>query len=485
MRYKRWSIVYFAIWVIAFLDCSSYKISPPAPLLPIPSASQLEWHNMEQYAFIHFSINTFTDKEWGYGDESPGLFQPDSLNVQQWVNLFKEVGFKAVIITAKHHDGFCLWPSQYTEHSIKNSPYKNGNGDIIKELAEACKNAGLKFGIYVSPWDRNNKDYGTPAYIDYYRSQLNELINNYGPFFEMWFDGANGGDGYYGGADEVRRIDGSKYYHWEETIEMVKKVNPGIIFFSDAGPGVRWVGNENGIAGETNWNMITPDTLFAGKSGITNLLNTGSEDGTDWIPAEVDVSIRPGWFFHESQNSRVKTPEDLFRIYLSSVGRGSNLLLNVPPDKRGLINEIDQESLRGFKKLVDEAFGNNLAKDAFISASDFRGKVKQFSPENMIDENKDTYWATNDEVQKAEITIEFENAKQIKFIVLAEPIQMGQRIKRFSIEANLNGNWVTVSEATTIGHKRIISYDNLLTARIRITILETRACPLISEIGIY
>ncbi|HLT75130.1 MAG TPA: alpha-L-fucosidase, partial [Ohtaekwangia sp.] len=274
-----------SLLIVAGVSCSDRETTPPAALDAVPSEAQLRWHAMEMNAFIHFTTNTFTDKEWGYGDESPEVFNPTDLDVDQWITTLKEVGFKGVILTTKHHDGFCLWPSRYTEHTVANSPFK---GDVVKMVSESCRRHGLKFGIYLSPWDRNRADYGTPAYIEYYRSQLKELFTNYGPVFEMWFDGANGGDGFYGGARERRRIDGSTYYDWPGTLDIVREMEPDVIFFSDAGPGVRWVGNERGVAGETNWNTITPDTLYAGKPGIESLLNTGSENGTHWIPAETD-----------------------------------------------------------------------------------------------------------------------------------------------------------------------------------------------------
>ena len=277
--------LYLIVAVGILISCGSKEVAPPQAFGPTPSPSQLEWHKMEMNAFVHFTLNTYTGKEWGYGDESPSLFNPSSFDANQWVETFKDTGFKGVILTCKHHDGFCLWPTAYSEHSVKNSPFQNGNGDVVKAVAEACKRNGLKFGVYVSPWDRNRADYGTPAYLNYYRNQLKELFTNYGPIFEMWFDGANGGDGYYGGANEKRSIDGSTYYDWPTTLDLVREIEPNVIFFSDAGPGVRWVGNERGVAGETNWNTITPDTLFAGKAGITDLLNSGHENGTAWIPA--------------------------------------------------------------------------------------------------------------------------------------------------------------------------------------------------------
>ena len=365
------------ILLLAIAVESVYAVEPPAPILPVPSENQLAWHEMETNAFIHFTINTFTGREWGYGDESPTLFNPTALNVDQWISTLKETGFKGVILTCKHHDGFCLWPSKYTEHSIKNSPYKNGKGNIVKEVSDACRKHNLKFGVYLSPWDRNHKDYGKPAYITYYRNQLKELFTDYGPVFEMWFDGANGGDGYYGGARETRKIDSRTYYDWPTTLNLIRSIQPQVLFFSDSGPDIRWVGNEKGCAGETNWNTLTPDTLYPGKPGIGNLLNTGSIDGTKWIPAEVDVSIRPGWFYHSEEDVLVKTPEQLFNIYLTSVGRGAVLLLNVPPDRRGLIHENDVKSLQGFKQLLDSVFFFFLSEEASVKASGYRGKSKK------------------------------------------------------------------------------------------------------------
>ena len=362
-------IIFISLSIL--LSCTN-EVAPPAPLSAVPAPNQLAWHEMEMNAFVHFTTNTFTGKEWGYGDEQPSVFNPsDQYDADQWVRTFKETGFKGVILTCKHHDGFCLWPSKYTEHSVKNSPWMNGKGDVVRDVMRACKKYELKFGVYLSPWDRNHAEYGSPVYIEYYRNQLKELFNTYGPVFEMWFDGANGGDGYYGGKREKRSIQGSTYYEWPVTLDLVRQMEPEIIFFSDAGPGVRWVGNERGVAGETNWNTITPDTLYAGKAGIEKLLNEGDENGTKWIPAEVDVSIRKGWFYHAEEDSLVKTPEQLFDIYLTSVGRGSTLLLNVPPDRRGLVHEKDVASLKGFRELLDTEFANNLikGKQVFVGMS--------------------------------------------------------------------------------------------------------------------
>lgn len=467
------------------ISCSKKEVAPPQPLSAVPSEAQLAWHNMELNAFIHFTINTFTDKEWGYGDESPELFNPTDIDVDQWISVLKETGFKGVILTCKHHDGFCLWPSKYTDHSIKNSPYKDGKGDIVRAVSDACKKYGLKFGIYVSPWDRNRADYGKPEYITYYRNQLKELFTNYGPVFEMWFDGANGGDGYYGGAREERKINRETYYDWPTTLEMVREMEPNVIFFSDAGPGVRWCGNERGVVGATNWNTITPDTLYAGKAGITELLNTGSENGTDWIPAEVDVSIRPGWFYHKSEDSLVKSPEQLLDIYLTSVGRGSNLLLNVPPDRRGRFHENDVKALQGWHALLEQEFGNNLAQDATVKASTYRGSSEEYAGTSVTDNDPETYWATDDGVKAGTLEIDLGEAKEIKYVMLQEYIKLGQRVKAFSVEALVDGDWQKVADATTIGYKRILKIDPISTGKLKVNITDSKACPLISNVEVF
>jgi len=479
-------IVICAFLCIGVSVCGmSQRVAPPAPVYPVPSARQLAWHQLETYAFIHFTTNTFTDKEWGFGDEDPNIFNPSGVDAGQWASVLKQTGFKAMILTTKHHDGFTLWPSKYTEHSVKHSPWKNGKGDVVKEASDAARKAGLKFGVYLSPWDRNRADYGSPSYITYYRNQLKELFTNYGPIFEMWFDGANGGDGYYGGKNEKRKINGATYYDWPTTLKLVRSIQPGVLFFSDAGPDIRWVGNESGLAGQTNWNSITPDTLYAGKAGITGLLNTGSADGTKWIPAEVDVSIRPGWFYHASEDGKVKTPEDLFNIYLTSVGRGSNLLLNIPPDRNGVFHPTDVASLEGFKKLLDERLSNNLAKQARVKASNVRGNAAIYNGAKITDGNKDTYWATDDGITKADVEVQLPAAKKISYVLLQEYITLGQRVRSFVIEAQEGSNWKTVATGTTIGYKRILKIDPVVTAAIRVRITDSKAAPLISNLALY
>ena len=485
MKYKLLFVQLLSIAVALTAYSQSKKVAPPQPVYPLPSAAQMAWHEMETNAFVHFTTNTFTGLEWGNGDESESIFNPTQLNAGQWTQVLKETGFKTLILTCKHHDGFCLWPSKYTTHSVKSSPYKNGKGDIVREVSDACKKNGLKFGVYLSPWDRNHADYGRPAYITYYRNQLKELFTHYGPIVEMWFDGANGGSGYYGGARETRKINGATYYDWPTTLSLVRSMQPNVVFFSDAGPGVRWVGNERGIAGETNWNTISTDTLYAGKPGIEGLLNTGSPDGNKWVPAEVDVSIRPGWFYHQEEDSKVKTPEQLFQIYLTSVGRGSTLLLNVPPDRRGLFHENDVKALKGFRQLLNKEFAVNLAKGKKVTASNYRGNAKEYSPSHMTDGNRNTYWATDDNVPTGSFEIDLGKSATIKYVLLQEYIRLGQRVKSFTVEAWKDNGWVKIAEGTTIGYKRILKIDPIQTTKIRVTITDSKACPVIANVEVY
>jgi alpha-L-fucosidase len=486
MKKQKVSVYLMALMLMcANVFAQTKAVLPPAPVYPLPSAAQMAWHQMETNAFVHFTTNTFTDKEWGYGDEDPSVFNPSALNTDQWASTLKQAGFKTMILTCKHHDGFCLWPSAYSNHSVKNISYKNGKADIVKEASTSARKYGLKFGVYLSPWDRNRADYGTASYITYYRNQLKELFTKYGPVFEMWFDGANGGDGYYGGAKEKRKIDGATYYDWPTTLQLVKKMQPNVIFFSDAGPGVRWVGNENGTAGTTNWNTISTDTLYAGKAGIEQLLNTGSPDGKKWIPAEVDVSIRPGWFYHAAEDSLVKTPERLFEIYLTSVGRGSTLLLNVPPDRRGLFHENDVKSLQGFKAMLDKEFAKNLALKAAVTATNTRGSAQRFNAVNITDSNKETYWATDDNTVAADVEIDLTKPSVVKYILLQEYIKLGQRVKSFSVAVWKNNAWQKVADATTVGYKRILKIEPVETTKIKISITDSKACPVISNVEIY
>jgi alpha-L-fucosidase len=480
---KNLKIYSLVIFVIILQSCTS--IDQPKPILPVPNAQQMAWQEMEFYGFIHFSINTFTDVEWGYGDKSPELFNPTELDVRQWAKIAKEAGMKGLILTDKHHDGFCLWPSKYTEYSVKNSPWKNGKGDVVKELAEACKEYGLKMGIYLSPWDRNHADYGKPEYIGYFRNQLTELLTNYGDIFEVWFDGANGGDGYYGGANAVRTVDKKTYYDWETTIALIRKLQPNAIIWSDNGPDARWVGNEHGFAYETTWSPLLRDSVYGGMPEYHTKYAFGQENGTHWVPAEADVSIRPNWYYHKSEDNKVKTLKELLDIYYRSVGQNSTLLLNLPVDRRGLVHENDEKQLKKLTEQLKEDFATNLALNAKTTATNVRGDASTYKSDKAVDGNKDTYWATDDAVTSASITIDFEKPTLFNRFLIQEYIQMGQRVKQFSLEAEIDGTWQTIENQTTIGYKRILRFDDVKATKIRLNIEDAKGCPLISNIGVY
>lgn len=464
---------------VAFMACNA---EPPKPMSVVPRPHQIEWHKMEQYAFVHFTINTFTDKEWGYGDESPEWFNPTDFDADALVRIVKDANLKGLILTAKHHDGFCLWPTAYTEHSIKNSPYKEGKGDIVGEVAEACRRHGIKFGIYLSPWDRNSADYGTEAYLEYYRNQVRELLTAYGPLFEMWFDGANGGDGYYGGANETRWVEsGYLYYDWPKVVDIIRELSPETVVWSSSLPEARWCSNERGVIDEHCWAMATPEEMYPNGKDNMAVLRHGQEDGTRWAPAEADVSIRPGWFYHDYEAP--KTPEELFDIYLTSVGRGGTLLLNLAPDRRGRIPDEDIESLMAWREMVDNAFRNDLAANAIFMATSSRGRG--FEAENMQGEDE-RYWATADGVTTGDVTLKWSEPITAKYIVVQEHIALGQRVREYVIEAFDGDDWQEIASGTTIGYKRILPLaDSVTTDQLRIRLLDSRAELAISRIAIY
>lgn len=474
------------IVAIAVVNCNSKQQMPSdiGPNQVVPSDKLLSYQQMEIIGFIHFSINTFTNKEWGFGDESPELFNPSQLNVDQWVMTAKAGGMKQLILTAKHHDGFCLWPSKFTEHSVKSSPYKNGNGDIVGEFVSACRKHGLKVGLYLSPWDRNHKDYGNQVYVLYYKNQLKELLTQYGEIDEIWFDGANGGDGYYGGANEKREISSATYYGWDDIFSLVQELQPNIKIFSDAGPDVHWIGNEKGIAGFTFWSTINADSLTIGGAD-QKYLNTGDPEGKSWIVGQCDVSIRPGWFYHQAEDHLVKTPQELTDIYYQSVGRNAVLLLNLPPDQRGLIHENDVQALKDFKKTIDETFSVDLAKGKIITANNYRLNHKKFAPENAVDNNSDTYWATDDSVFPSELVIELNDETEFDRILIQEPVKYGQRISQFKVEIMGSMAWKTVFEGTTIGYKRLIRIAPVSTTKVRLTIIQAKNTAAISNFGLF
>jgi alpha-L-fucosidase len=475
-----------ASWCLAvsMMAQSTKSVAPPASYGPLPSERQLRWHEMEFYGFVHFTINTFTDKEWGYGDESPALFNPTDFDAEQIVRTARDAGMKGLILTCKHHDGFCLWPSKYTEHSVKQSLWKSGRGDVVREISDACRKYGLKFGIYLSPWDRNHKDYGRPEYLTYFRNQLRELLTNYGPVFEIFFDGAQGGDGYYGGAREMRRIDRETYYDWATTWQIVRELQPHAVIFSDAGPDVRWVGNERGIAGETCWATLNREDFVPGRADEARL-NRGDRPGTHWVPAECDVSIRPGWFYHAREDDKVRTAQNLVDLYYSSVGRGASLLLNLAPDRRGRIPDVDVKSLGEFRRLLDATFSKDLAQGARVNASNVRGGDRRFAPENVIDRRRDTYWATDDQVKTPELILDLGREATFNVVRLREHLPLGQRVEAFALDRWQDGQWKEFAVGTSVGNSRLVRVKPITTSKVRLRITQAPVCPAIAELALF
>ena len=462
------------------------KVAPPATYGPAPSPRQLRWHELEFYGFVHFTINTFTDKEWGYGDEDPALFNPADFDAEQIVRTAKAAGMKGLILTAKHHDGFCLWPSKFTEHSVKHSPWRGGHGDVVKEISAACRKFGLKFGVYLSPWDRNRKDYGQPSYVTYFRNQLKELLTNYGPIFEVFFDGANGGDGFYGGAREVRRIDRETFYDWPATWQLVRELQPDASLFSDAGPDVRWVGNERGVAGETCWATLNKDDFVPGRADQARL-NRGDRPGNSWVPAECDVSIRPGWFYHAQEDAKVRSAQNLVDLYYSSVGRGASLLINLPPDRRGRIHDNDVQALREFRRILDLTFAKDLAEGAKASAGSVRGGGldQRFLPRNVLDNRRNTYWASDDQVTTPELVLDLKREASFNVIRLREYLPLGQRVEGFALDVWRDRKWIEVATGTSIGNCRLVRVSPVTTSKVRLRITRSPVCPAISELGLF
>ncbi len=466
------------------------EASAPSAYGAVPSPRVLRWQSMETNAFLHFSVNTFTNKEWGYGDEDPNDFNPTEFDPDQIMRTVKAGGMKGAILTCKHHDGFCLWPTKTTEHCIRNSKWRNGKGDVVRDLSEAAHRAGLKFGVYVSPWDRSNAAYATPAYITIYHEQIRELLTHYGPIFEIWFDGANGGDGYYGGAREKRHI-GPDYYQWDKILALVHKLQPQTVIFGAAGD-VRWIGNESGIAGDPCWSTFSvqkekaQNDPHASENGGIDALNHGVRNGSIWKPAECDVSIRPGWFWHQDQNDKVKTPDQLIDLYFDSVGRGATLLLNVPPDNKGLIEPSDATSLSELHQRIEQMFAQNLASSAKLCASNVRGAGRRFNAHNLVDGDRETYWATDDAVTTPELTVDFGSTQQVAIFRLREAIALGQRIAAFSIDAWQDGGWKEIVQDTSIGNCRLIRLPQPVTTnKLRLRITDCPVALALAELSVF
>jgi len=443
------------------------------PYGPLPSPRQAAAENREFYLFAHFGPNTFTDLEWGEGTEKEEVFNPTALDCRQWCRIAKAAGAAGIIITAKHHDGFCLWPSQYSTHTVAQSKWRNGKGDVLRELEAACREYGLKMGVYLSPWDRNHPKYGTPEYNQVYIDMMKEIVARYGPFFEFWWDGANGE-----GPNGKKQV-----YTFGKFEQTVRTIAPGTVIFSDIGPDLRWVGNENGIAGTTNWDLLDTAGFTRGAgSPSTDTLNQGNINGAIWLPAECDVSIRPGWFYHQAEDSAVKSPEQLFNLYLKSVGRGANLNLNVPPDREGRFSAYDSAALIGFKRLRDESFRTTLFRRAGVKLS--MGN-KRYAIKTLIDGDPTSCVSFGEHYQGRELVVEFPAVTDVDCIVLQEPIGMGQRVIRFTVRIENADGVIYTTGGTTIGHKRILTFPRQSASRIRLSIEDAKAMPLIGEFNAY
>lgn len=455
------------ISAISFLNWVVFAQNIPV-INPIPSKKQVDWQALEYYGFIHFNMNTFTNLEWGEGQENPINFNPTNLDCNQWARIAKNAGMKGLILTVKHHDGFALYPSKFTMHTVAKSNWKNGKGDVVKDLSEACKKYGIKLGIYLSPWDRNHPDYGTDKYNLIYVEMQKELLTNYGPIFEFWYDRANGE-----GPNGKKQI-----YNWPLFNNTVLKYQPNAIQFSDSGPDIRWVGNERGFAYDKTWSPINRDEIYPGFPKF-DLYRNGQENGTHWVSPEVDVSIRPGWYYHADQDSKVKSPDSLMKIYVASVGRNSNLLLNIPVDRRGLIHPNDSISMIGFKQLRDKGLVNLLLKNDQIStSSNHSGK----SIAELIDKNTKTFWAANKADQSPLININLQTPKLINAIMIQEPIFMGQRIIQFKVLLTDENGAKEEIICQTIGNKRIVTFKQRKVKNIEIEFLKSRGQVLISNV---
>lgn len=463
------------ILVLIVLVSLSWRTSAqtPAPFGAVPSARQLQWHTLKYYAFVHFNMNTFTNEEWGHGTETADQFNPTQLDCRQWARVAKEAGMEGIVITAKHHDGFCLWPSQYTAHSVKNSKWRGGKGDVLKDLSAACREYGLKFGVYLSPWDRNHPAYGTPEYNDIFKNTLREVLTQYGEVFEVWFDGANGE-----GPNGKKQV-----YDWPGFIGTVRQYQPNAVIFSDAGPDIRWVGNEDGYAGETNWGTLNRDKVYPGYPDYWEL-TPGHEDGTHWVPTEVNCSIRPGWYYHASEDSKVKSLEHLVDIYYSSIGRNGNWLLNLPVDRRGLVHENDAQRLLELKAYTDKA-SHNLAGGKAITASSVFDSKPTFAASNALDNSRDTYWAAADGAKQATLDMDLGQPTTLNRLLIEEYIALGQRVKKFSVSAWQNGQYQPIAGGTTIGNRRILRFPTVTTSKLRVSIDEAKAGPIIRHIELY
>lgn len=489
---KNLFVFVFVILFVLFNPMFIAAQKAPASYGALPSGRQLKIQEMEMYALMHFTPTTFQNKEWGFGDADPSIFNPSDFNADEIINALKAGGFKGITVVAKHHDGFCLWPTKTTNYNISQSPFRNGKGDLVKEMMMASHKAGMDFGLYCSPWDRNNKYYGTPDYINkVYYPQLKELYLNYGDLYTVFFDGANGGDGYYGGANEKRKIEASAYYNFDLIWKIIRSLQPQANIFSDIGPDLRWVGNEKGKAAETSWSTFTPRSPEAGKEPAPGFvqdaeLPAGTRDGKYWIPAECDVPLRPGWFYHSDQDDQVKSPYQLLDLYYQSVGRGATLDLGIAPMTSGRLHNNDILSLKKFGSLLKQTFEVNLAKGAVVRSSNTRARSKKFSANQLIDNDRYSYWATDDSVTTPEVIFNLKSNAEFNVIRIRENIKLGQRIEEVAIDIRKNNKWETIAEATSIGGNRLIRLPNYVSSdKVRLRILHSPVCVAISDFGLF
>ncbi|HEY8934932.1 MAG TPA: alpha-L-fucosidase [Cyclobacteriaceae bacterium] len=469
-------VITYSIAIILFLPITVRAQVAPTPLGPIPNARQIEWYHREMIAFFHFGMNTFTNDNEGDGTASPETFNPTALDCNQWTSVLKNAGITSAIFVAKHADGFCNWPTAHSNYSVKNSEWKNGTGDVVKEFTTACKAAGIKAGIYLGPHDRHDSRYGTDDYSDYYASQLSELLRNYGPIWEIWWDGA--------GADKLTQ---AYYTRWADT---VRHLQPNCVVFGTKNSyrfaDCRWVGNESGIAGDPCWSTINPSSIHEEADHISEL-NHGEINGTAYVPAEVDVSIRPSWFYHTEEDAHVKTVADLWNIYFNSVGHNSVLLLNYPPDKRGLISDIDAHRTDSLRYLINGTFKTNLAKGASIKTLHSRGE--KYKPSNMTDDLESTYYATTDAYSTDTIVFDLGAVKTFDVLMLQEVLELGHRTTEWSVDYSTNGKtWTSIPEATakqSIGYKWLVKFKPIKASKVRLQITAGKACAAIHTFGLY
>ena len=491
-------VIMKAIKLTALITLSTITLlraAQPQPFGALPSERQLRWHETEVFLLIHFSLNTYTDKEWGYGDEDPKLFNPKAQDADQVIQALKRGGMNGVILVAKHHDGFCLWPTKTTPHNITKASWKEGKGDLVLEYSKSAKKYGLKFGVYCSPWDRNTGKYGTDKYLPMYQAQITELLSNYGPIFEMWFDGANGGDGYYGGAREKRSIDRFTYYDWSNTWGIVRKLQPMACIFGDVGPDSRWVGNEKGYCAEDSWATFNPkgktDPARPANGDSMNHVEgpAGHKGGAYWIPAECDFPLRKGWFWHPDQDPTVKSPAKLMDIYFHSVGKGGCMNVGVAPNRDGMVCDADIKSLDTFGAALDDLFAVNYAEGAKVKASAVRpaedADAALYSPDNLIDADRYSYWGTPDTAIEGWVILTLAKEAEFDVVRLRENIKLGYRVENFAVDTWQNGAWKEFAKGKSIGSCRLLRGEKVKSSKLRLRIIQSCVGPCISDVGVF